>query len=315
MEGRTARINRERVTRTLTFWLRPDFALRVLNRFQKVIGFDRSMALASSAFTALVPLSVLLSALLSSVVHVDAAQRIIQRYGLTGAGAQAVHLLFSPGESASPSTGVFGALFLAVSALSFARAAQRLFEQSWELRPLSVRNSRNGLWWLFWLAGYTLVSGWLSTLSGGHAVRLLTAVGEALVTGVFLVFSGWVLSAKRIAWRDLIPFGVTAAVLTTLYSWGASLYLPRLFNTYADRYGAVGAVFAMLSALFAVMFVLVASAALGREVRDELVRIRQGTRPSEHEVRRQWDSLVEQTRSHWRGIRRDVHRRRKGTDE
>jgi hypothetical protein len=37
-------VNRERVTRTLTFWLRPEFVLRVVNRFQKVAGFDRAIA-------------------------------------------------------------------------------------------------------------------------------------------------------------------------------------------------------------------------------------------------------------------------------
>jgi hypothetical protein len=34
-------VERERVVRTLTFWLRPEFLLRVVNRFQKVVGFDR----------------------------------------------------------------------------------------------------------------------------------------------------------------------------------------------------------------------------------------------------------------------------------
>ena len=28
----------ERMVRTLTFWLRPDFVLRVVNRFQRVAG-------------------------------------------------------------------------------------------------------------------------------------------------------------------------------------------------------------------------------------------------------------------------------------
>ena len=46
-------MNRERAVRTLTFWLRPEFVLRVVNRFQKVAGFDRSIALASGALTAL----------------------------------------------------------------------------------------------------------------------------------------------------------------------------------------------------------------------------------------------------------------------
>ena len=47
-------VNRERVVRTLTFWLRPQFVLRVVNRFQKVAGFDRAIALASGALTAMI---------------------------------------------------------------------------------------------------------------------------------------------------------------------------------------------------------------------------------------------------------------------
>ena len=49
--------DRERVLRTLTFWLRPAFVLRTLNRFQRIAGFDRAVALASSALTALIPLA------------------------------------------------------------------------------------------------------------------------------------------------------------------------------------------------------------------------------------------------------------------
>ncbi|MCM2416851.1 YhjD/YihY/BrkB family envelope integrity protein [Streptomyces sp. RKAG293] len=314
-EGRTSRINRERLVRTLTFWLRPVFALRVINRFQRIVGFDRSMALASSALTALVPLAILGGAALSGVVDYDSADRIIKRYGLSGAGADAVNSLLSPAESTTTSVGVFGVVFLTVSVLSFARASQRLFEQTWELKPLSVRNTRNGLWWILTLGAYALVTGWLAAALGGRQLSLVTAACEASVSGVFLVWSGWILSAKRIPWPDLIPFGVTAAVLTAVYSWGATLYLPRLFNSSTSRYGVVGAVFAMISALFAAMLVLVASAALGREVRDELSRIRQGHRPSDHEVRQQWDSLVEQTRSRWRTAREQVsHRRTKGAD-
>nr|WP_253267756.1 hypothetical protein [Streptomyces asoensis] len=308
MEGSTARIKRERLVRTLTFWLRPAFALRVINRFQKIVGFDRSMALASSALTALVPLSILIGAVASSFVHYDAAEQIIKRYHLTGAGATAVSSLFSPAEDSSASVGVFGAVFLTISILSFARAAQRLVEQTWELSPLSVRNTRNGLWWILSLAGYALCTASLTALLGEGELGLVAAVCEVPVTAVFLVWSGRLLSAKRIDWPDLVPFGVTAAVLTAAYSVGAAIYLPRLFNSYAARYGVVGAVFAMISALFAAMLVMVGSSALGREVRDELDRIRQGHRPSDHEVRRQWDTLVEHTRSRWRKARGQISR-------
>ena len=52
------RVNRERLVRTLTFWLRPEFVLRVVSRFQKVAGFDRAIALASGALTAMIPLAI-----------------------------------------------------------------------------------------------------------------------------------------------------------------------------------------------------------------------------------------------------------------
>ncbi|AXE77722.1 hypothetical protein C5746_13075 [Streptomyces atratus] len=284
--------------------------MRVINRFQKIVGFDRSLALASSALTALVPLSILLGAVLSNFVHYNAAERIIRRYNLTGAGATAVSSLFSPAETTSASVGIFGVVFLAISVLSFARAAQRLFEQTWELKPLSVRNTRNGLWWILTLGGYAAVTTLLSALLGGGPLGLAALACGVLVTAAFLVWSGRILSAKRISRPDLLPFGVTGAVLTAAYSVGATIYMPRLFNTSVARYGVVGAVFAMLSALFAVMLALVASAALGREVRDELSRIRQGHRPSDHEVRRQWDRVVEQTRSRWRTAREQVSHRR-----
>ena len=79
--------------------------------------------------------------------------------------------------------------------------------------------------------------------------------------------------------RSLGPFAVVASLALAVYFAGAAVYLPHLFSSYATRYGAIGVVFALISALFGFMVVLVASAALGREVFDELGRIRAGGRP------------------------------------
>jgi membrane protein len=305
-EGTTTAENRaRRLLSALTFWLRPAFTLRVMGRFQKVAGFDRSMALASSALTALVPLAIVGATVLNSLTSYDVAQHIIKRYGLTGPGAASVESLFPPGKE-STGGGVFGVLFLAISALSFTRALQRLFEQTWQLRPLSVRNTRNGLWWLLSATGYALVSILLQALPADSRVHLTAVACELPVTALFLVWSGVLLTARRIGWRDLVPFGVTGALATAAYSVGATIYLPILFNSSAKRYGVVGAVFAMVSALFAVMLLVVGAAVLGREVRDELTRIARGERTPDDEVRRQWNSLIEQTRSRWRTVRRQV---------
>ena len=114
--------NRERVLRTLTFWLRPEFVLRVINRFQKIAGFDRSVALASAALTATIPLSLLFSSVRTQLGGKGTADRIIERYDLTGGGAEAVYDIFAPPTGTSTSIGILGALFLLVAVLSFTLA-------------------------------------------------------------------------------------------------------------------------------------------------------------------------------------------------
>ena len=245
-----ASIGRERILRTLTFWLRPEFVLRVLNRFQKVAGFDRAIALASGALTAMIPLLIVTTAVSSQLGGKGTADRLIDRYELTGGGAEAVRDVFAPPSGASTSLGVVGFLFLMVAVLSFTRAVQRLFEQTWELKPLSVRNTLNGVQWIGGLVVYLAVSGFIHSALGRSRLELGAAVVDAPVTAVFLLWSGWMLSAKRIARRDLLPFAILGAVLLAVYSVAATVYVPSLFNTYATRYGVIGAVFAMISALF-----------------------------------------------------------------
>ena len=134
------------------------------------------------------------------------------------------------------------------------------------------------------------------------------------LTAVFVVWGSWVLSAKRIDPWDLVPFGLIASILVAAYSVGATVYVPHLFSTYTD-YGVVGAVLAIISTLFCLMLVVVGSAALGREVGDELDRIRRGERPPDHEVRRQWDNVVGEARSRWQVARERIDYRRRREHE
>ena len=287
----------------LTFWLRPRFVLRAVNRFQRIAGFDRAIALGSSALTAVIPLAVVASAISSALGGKDTADRIIDRYELTGGGAEAVQAMFAPAPGSSTSIGIIGFFFLVLAVLSFTRTVQRLFEQTWELKPLSVRNSLNGLIWIGGLTLFTVVSGFIRAAFGDSTLELAAALVSMPLSAIFLIWSGWVLSAKRIARRDLVPFGVIAAVAMAIYSVGANVYVPRLFSTYATRYGVIGAVFALISALFCIMVVITASAAAGREVERELDRIRRGERPPDDEVRRQWHEITAEARARWQVIR------------
>ena len=309
------RAQRERVARTLTVWLRPEVVLRVVSRFQKVAGFDRAIALASGALTATIPLAILASTVASQLGGKGTADRIIDRYGLTGGGAEAVRDVFAPPTGTSTSIGILGFLFLLIAVLSFSRAAQRLFEQAWELEALSVRNTFNGLLWIGGLALYLTLSGSLHAVLGRSRLELSAALLCTPLSVLFLLWTGRVLTAKRLAREDLIPFAVVGAVLLAVYSVGATVYVPHLFDTYATRYGVIGAVFAMISTLFIIMAILVVSAAAGREVHDELDRIARGERPAEDEVQRQWDEVTTQARSRWDTLRAQIQERRRARHE
>jgi membrane protein len=305
------RLDRERIIRTLTFWLRPEFVLRVLSRFQRLAGFDRSIALASSGLTAIIPISIVVSSIFSRFGGRDTAQRLIDRYNLTGGGAEAVRNVFAPPAGGSTSLGLVGTLFALVAALSFTRAMQRLFEQAWELKPMSVRNTFNGLLWAGGLVLYLGLSGLTQALLGTSALEITATLIDIPLSIVFLTWTGWILSARRIEPRALVPFGCLAAGLVAVYTIGASLYVPHLFSTLSTRYGVIGAVFAMISALFCLMVVLVGSAAGGREIHEELGRIRRGERPAEDEVRRQWEEVTAQARSRWDTLRIQIEKRRR----
>jgi membrane protein len=303
-------VDRDRILRVLTFWLRPAFVLRVLNRFQLIAGFDRAMALASSALTALIPLAVLASVLLPHVQAESVAHWLISRYALTGGGAEAVNDVLAPSTATNTDVGLIGALLLVIAILSFARAVQRLFERTWELPPLSVRNSLNDLLWIAGLFVYLAISGIAHREIGSSRVQVGANLLLTPLTAIFLVWSGRVLSAKRITARALAPFAIVASLAIAVYFAGAAVYVPHLFSSYANRYGAIGAVFAMISALFGFMVALVASAAVGREVFDELGRIRVGERPHDDEVRREWDTFIDAARGRSRTLRDQVDRMR-----
>lgn len=299
----------ERLLLTLTFWLRPDFVLRVVNRFQRIAGFDRAIALASSAFTASIALAVLYATLFPRAETADFADRLIRRLDLGEAGAEAVTDMFARSGDDPAGIGLLGALLLLVAVLSFARAVQRLWEQTWELAPLSVRNTVNGIIWIAGLSVWLAASAWLRQgLSG--PVGDLTQVAILVPLGaVFFAWTMRTLTAQRLAWRDTPPTAVVAAAVFELANIAAGIYVPRLFDSYADRFGAVGAVLAMISWLFGLMLVLVASAATGREVTEELRRLAAGVRPGREEVQRQWDAVIAEARSHYSAVRGRLPRR------
>jgi uncharacterized BrkB/YihY/UPF0761 family membrane protein len=69
--------------------------LRSLQRYIAIDGTQRGLVLAGQAFSALIPLLIVLATLLSSNGGARLAERLNERFRLTGNGADAVRTLFS----------------------------------------------------------------------------------------------------------------------------------------------------------------------------------------------------------------------------
>lgn len=231
-----------------------DIARRSLGRFVELEGFDRSMALAGQAFATLLPLLIVVGSVGPSE---DLADELIDRFRLSGGAAETLRTAVA--QPPDTGIGVVGVILLVISALSFTRAMQRLYVRAWRLEPLGVRGNGWGLAWLaMFVAFWSLQPAIVGLLDGVVAFCVALALSTLL-----WVWTPWLLVARRIAWRRLLPQALLTAVGIDLLAVGAAIYLPRAVASASDQFGILGVAFTLLSLLFAMAFVLVVAAAVG----------------------------------------------------
>jgi membrane protein len=73
----------------------------------------------------------------------------------------------------------------------------------------------------------------------------------------------YLLLARRIPWRRLIPQAGLTAVGMTVLAGCLLIYIPRALESAAGEFGAIGIAFTLLTMLWAGGFVLVTAAAVG----------------------------------------------------
>jgi membrane protein len=107
-------------------------------RFVDLQAFDRSVALAGQAFTALIPLLIVYAAIAPTAQSRDFADSLIKALDLSGSSAAALKRAFAPAGEVESQVSALGVVLLVVSALSFTRALQRLYQLAWN-QPLGPR--------------------------------------------------------------------------------------------------------------------------------------------------------------------------------
>ena len=178
---------RERVTRPAgqrgaTFVGRAQSSLpvRSLHRFASINGRDRTLVLGGQAFTTIVPLLIVVAAAASPKGPTAVADRLAERFRVTGTPAQAIRALFERPPGAVGSITVAGLVILGFSLLSLTRSLQRTHEAAWRLPAAGVRGTLNVLSALGLLISsvlvFSLLVGVLRHVSAGSTLAFVLRV-------------------------------------------------------------------------------------------------------------------------------------------
>jgi membrane protein len=245
---------------------RDSFPGRCVGIFMDLRGLDRAMVLASQAFTALIPLLILVSAVLPVGSATTVADAVIRRFGLSGEAATAVATVFARPDTGS--VGVASLFLLVFSGVSLTRRLQQMYVLSWRLPPLrGVRGSLNAAMGLtvllVELALLYLVRTLVRSIPFAWALQLPLswAAGVLLWTTI-----PWLLMDRRVSWRRLVPGGVLAAVLSSAYGVATTVYMPALMTSYSLRYGLFGVTVALVGWLLCVCLILIAVTIVAAEL-------------------------------------------------
>jgi len=232
-----------------------------LDRLVEMQFVDRSVALGSLAFTALVPLLVIASAFLPGTDGL--ANELIRRFHLRGDTAQLVREVFAQPDAVRQSVSWLGLLLLIFATLSFTRALQRVYEHAWQLKARGLAGTRAGLIWIggvvLWSTLFASVREWLVDLTGPLASLTILLAGNAALW----LWSPWILLAGRVDWRALVPSALLTSVAMTAISVGSVIYMPEAIGRSAAHYGLIGIAIALVSWLVGIGFALTVSAGVG----------------------------------------------------
>jgi len=242
------------------------FVGRCVRRFLMMSGIDRCIVLSSQAFTALIPLLILISTLAPVGRENVVAQTIITRFGLAGDSAAAVEQLFSIPAAASSSFSVFSAFLLVFSGVSFTRRMQTMYRAAWGQEKAGVRSGLFAALGLFALVAEVMVAFAIRALVRQFPFDWLLMLPLSASTGLVLWTSiPYLLLNRQVHWRRLLVAGGIAATGTTMYGLATTVYMPTLIERYTNEFGLFGITIAIIGWLLAVCGVLVVSTAIGAE--------------------------------------------------
>ena len=250
---------------------RVDVARDWTTRFVAIQGIDRAMALGAQAYTALIPLLIVYVSLLPRADNEDFADVMIKEFELSGSTAASFKRAFAPAGEVESSVTALGVALLIVSALSFTRGMQRLYEGVFDLAKLGIRNTPRAVLWLLVVTLFVALRPLaLDVIPGGwlHAAATL-----ALSTLLWLL-TPYLLLGRRVSWQRLLPGALLTAIGMAGVGVWAVIWMPHTLATSARQFGVIGIGFALLTYLVVIGSVVVVTTTGGALIADRISAFR-----------------------------------------
>ena len=246
--------------------LQGSFLGRCVRRFVRMAGLDRCIVLSSQAFTALIPLLILVSTIAPDDQADAAANALVRKFALTGDAADAVHELFATPEGAVSSISIASALLLLYSGVSFTRRLQTMYRSAWDQETAGIRGGLFAALGLLALLAEMLVLYGIRAFVRGLTLYWLWMLPISIATGLLLWTSiPYLLLNRQVHWRRLLVAGGITAVAMALFGLATTVYMSPLMTQYTERFGLFGITVALIGWLLAASMVLVSSTTIGAE--------------------------------------------------
>ncbi|MGH3457703.1 YhjD/YihY/BrkB family envelope integrity protein [Aeromicrobium sp.] len=250
----------------LSLRVQDSFVGRSILRFIMMEGFDRCIVLSAQAFTAMIPLFIVVASAAPAGQEDVISQGIINQFALTGASAEAVEQLFTTPAGVSSDVTVFSALLLLYSGVAFTRRLQRMYSAAWDQEKAGARSILFATLGLAALVLEVLVAYGIRSFTSHFPLEWLWAVLMSAATGLVLWTSiPYLLLNRQVHWRRLLVAGGTSAVGMTVFAIGTPIYMPGVMTRATNDFGLFGITITIIGWLLAAAFVLVASTSIGAE--------------------------------------------------
>ncbi len=244
------------------------FPGRCVRRFLRMEGIDRCLVLSSQAFTALIPLLIVVSAVAPPGGSELVARTIITKFGLTGSSADSVEQLFATeGGVSAGALGAGSVLLLLYSGVSFTRRLMRMYRAAWDREKAGVRGNVFAVVALLvllleFIAVYAIMSR-VHTLPADWLLALPLAIVIGLVPWTSIPY---LLMDRAVHWRRLLGTGILTTVAMAVYGTSTTFYMPETIERYTADFGLFGVTIAIIGWLLGAAGIIVAGAAIGAEL-------------------------------------------------